>query len=130
MATTRRSRRNHVLSGIALGLEAAVLPGALLLDPTFTSRLGSFLSGPKQTPEIPKVERPETLTEALLRKKRLLRLMTPQGSLDPNAAPSAGLGVQAAQGPAGSAGGLLGGPVAPMGTGAAPTSLGPFHNRG
>lgn len=62
--------------------------------------------------EIPEIERPETLTEALIRKKRLLRLMQAQGApIEGSSLASPGVDIQAAQGPAGQAGAILGGPL-------------------
>ncbi len=110
MATTRRAKRKHVLQGLGLAAQTVFATPSLLIDPSFSSRLGSFLAGPKQTAEVDEPERPETLTEALLRKKRLLRLSQARrtgtapdrGVLMPNVA-------QANQGSAGGAGSLLGG---------------------
>ena len=111
MAATRKAKRRHGLKGIALGAQALLATPSLLFDPTFGTRLGSFLAGPEQTPQVPEAEHPETLTEAILRKKRLLRLMQAQGAPIEGALTSPGVDIQAAQGPAGQAGAILGGPL-------------------
>jgi len=112
MAATRKSKRRHVLQGLGLAAQTVFATPSLLIDPTFSNRLGSFLAGPRQTPDVPTVEQPETLTERLIRQKRLLRLSQAKPGTTPGAP---GLAVQQAQAPAGTLGGILGGPVAPHG---------------